>query len=81
MVIQEQDWAEWKQHPVTVRFYKFLEALREEVKENWAQSAYTSESGDETFQRNSYAIGQVETLDELKKASFEDIERALNEEH
>lgn len=72
MVLPEE-WQEWKTHPMTVEWFKFLKALREEVKEEWANSLYVGDGPDETLQRNSYALGQVKLLDALDKATVEEI--------
>lgn len=42
--------------------------------EDWARSSFVGETGDETLQRNSAALGQVFILDKLQEVSLENIQ-------
>lgn len=77
MVLTEKDFQEWKVHPTTVEFFKFLEALKREVMSDWADSHFVGESSDETVQRNSHALGEVFVLDKLIKVEEKDIVEVL----
>jgi hypothetical protein len=69
-----QEWAEWKQHRVTEEWFKFLDNLREELKEDWANSSFVGEVDTETLQRNSYHLGQAALLKRLKEATVVEME-------
>ena len=73
------EYQEWKQHPATDRFFKFLNKTRENIKEEWANSIYVGAEKEETLQRNASAIGQVKLLSLLEEATFEEIEELLSE--
>ena len=77
MILNE--WKEWKTNPQTIEWFKFLEKLREEVKEDWASNVYTGEGELETLQRNSFALGQVDLLRRLMHAEFEEVEESKSE--
>lgn len=68
-----EEWTEWKLHPSTQEWFKFLGALEHEIKEEWARSTYVGESADETIQRNAAALGSINVLKRLQEANFEDI--------
>lgn len=68
------EWDEWRSHPVTQEFFRYLKKLREEVKEEWANSTYVGAYDGETIQRNAAAIGQVNLLQALIETRQEDLE-------
>lgn len=70
------EWKEWKANPQTSEFFQFLARLREEIKEDWAQSYYVGESDSETVQRNAAALGQVDLLGRLQYVTFESVEES-----
>ena len=71
----EQAWAEWKQHPVTVLLFRYLEKERQRVIDGWTGGIYEGRSGDETLQVNAKAIGAVQCLDALLKIEEDDLEQ------
>lgn len=62
---REEEFKEWREHPVTVQFLKYLSGKREELKENWATGGFTGPSLEETAIRNAGAVGAVSVLDEI----------------
>ena len=60
-----QEVAEWKQHKVTKFLIKRLEDDTQEIKEMWAQGAYTLESESGTLQVNSQALGSLKAIGDL----------------
>lgn len=72
-MVSPQEWQEWIKNPTTQEWFKFLSALREEIKEEWADSVYVGASGDETLQRNAAAIGQSDLLKRLQEATVEEV--------
>ncbi len=73
-MVSLEEWTEWKKHPMTVEWFKFLNSLKEEIKRDWANSLYVGASADETIQRNASAIGQVDLLSRLGEAKVEDVQ-------
>lgn len=74
-----EEFQEWKKHPASERFFKFLAKTREGIKEEWANSAFVGAEKEETLQRNAAALGQVRILEDLINATFEEIEEFLSE--
>jgi len=70
------EWIEWKNHPVTNEWFDYISRLREKVKEEWANGTYTGTYDSETLQRNSAAIGQASLLMALVDVDFEEIEES-----
>lgn len=74
-----EEWKEWRENPRTKEFFDTLDRLRDNIKEEWANSIYTGPVGEETIQRNAAALGQVSLLRELREMSFEDFEEIKSE--
>lgn len=72
-MVTASEWTEWIKNPTTQEWFKFLSALRDEIKEEWSDSVYVGASGDETLQRNASAIGQADLLKRLQEATVEEI--------
>ena len=70
----EQEWAEWKQHPVTMLFYRMLERQLSSTKESWVSGSFTNSNGDATLQANANAIGYAQCLEELIKMEADGLE-------
>jgi hypothetical protein len=56
-----------------VEWFKLLQSLKVEIQEDWANSLYVGETGDETLQRNAAALGQVNLISRLMQATVEEI--------
>lgn len=72
-MVSPQEWQEWIKNPTTQEWFKFLTALREEIKEEWSSGVYVGAVGEETLQRNASAIGQVDLLKRLQEATVEEM--------
>jgi hypothetical protein len=59
---------------MTKEWFQFLSNLEVEILNNWAESVYVGESLDETVQRNSAALGQIDLVRRLQQATYEQIE-------
>jgi len=67
---------------MTEEWFNFLNNLREQLKEEWANSVFVGGEGEITLQRNSAAIGQVDLLTRLLQATVEDVaETSYDKEH
>lgn len=62
---------------MTEEWFKFLGSLKEQIKNDWVDSAYVGASGDETIQRNAAALGQADLLGRLMDATFVEIEESI----
>jgi hypothetical protein len=79
MVLTEIEFREWKTNPVTLEYFKFLEAVKKEVKEDWSNSLFVGENSDETVQRNAHALGEIHTLNKLLQVTENEIVEVLYE--
>lgn len=71
----QQEWAEWKQHPVTVLLHKYLQKQLKDGMEGWVNGAFTEYSGEATLQANSKAIGAAQCIDQILKLEAHDFEQ------
>lgn len=69
--ITEQEWADWKMHPVTVQYHKRLEHFLEDLKQQWVSGNFTSSTVDETAQMNSSNIGKAQMITDILGLDFE----------
>lgn len=69
--ITEQEWADWKMHPVTVQYHKRLEQFLEDLKQQWVSGNFTSSTVDETAQMNSSNIGKAQMITDILGLDFE----------
>jgi hypothetical protein len=59
---------------MTKEWFQFLSNLEVEILNNWAESVFVGETADETIQRNSAALGQVQLVRRLQQATYEEVE-------
>lgn len=67
MVVTEEEWSSWKQHPVTEEYFKMLVKERERIKENLVMGAYEDVSR---------AYGMAVTLQQLKEMKYDEFREA-----
>ena len=72
-MISQAEWTEWKQHPTTIEFFRFLTHVREELKEGLAEGAGTGHSIDESAQLSAKYIGQCQLLKDLDELTYEEM--------
>jgi hypothetical protein len=70
----KNEWDEWKLSQTTKEWFDFLKSIREEVKDEWANSLYVGAFDSETLQRNAAALGEVNLIDRLLQAEYVEIE-------
>ncbi len=61
----EQEFLEWKKHPVTEKLYRLLEDRKGEIMEAWAAGSYTYLNSDGTSQKNAEALGMIRAIMEI----------------
>ena len=67
--ITEQEWTDWKMHPVTVQYHKRLEQFLEDLKQQWVSGNFTSSTVDETAQMNASNIGKAQMITDIVLAT------------
>jgi hypothetical protein len=77
MELMESDFQEWKQHPVTLEYHKFLKKVQDEAKDDWSNGLFVGENEYETNYRNVHALGGIYTINKLLDISVEDIKEVL----
>lgn len=65
MRISREEWADWKEHPVTQEFFKVLQQHREEALQVLAYGAYAEQP-----HRQSILIGSVNAFTKILETSF-----------
>ena len=50
-----------------------LKNLQEQIKNDWANSLFVGELGEETLQRNASALGQAMVLEKLMTLTYEEM--------
>jgi hypothetical protein len=62
---EEQDFIDWLDHPVTLKFMAFLARRKEDLKEQWASGAFTHVERYAAAIANAKAIGQCEEISRI----------------
>lgn len=65
--------AQWKHHPCTQALLYGLLHSETVLMENWKQGNYTLEGVEGTAQKNAQVLGQLESIDLIKKYILEEI--------
>lgn len=78
--VTDEEWSEWKQHPTTKTFRRFLKAEVERVKRNWLEGCFTSPESSATLQLNSRAIGTAAGYQGVLDMTAEDVNEGLSDE-
>lgn len=69
--VTEQEWADWRLHPVTKQYHRRLEQFLESLKQQWVSGNFTSTTVDETAQLNASNIGKAQMLIDILGMDFE----------
>lgn len=62
---QQVEFTEWKDHPVTRDFFKYLTSKKQELMDTWATGGLTGPSIEETVIRNAAAQGATSMIEEI----------------
>lgn len=73
-MVTMEEWAEHQKTPAHKLYKKYLNKLREDIKEEWAMGHYTRVEADGTIQLNAKHIGMVELLSALiEETTYEEV--------
>lgn len=81
---EEAQFLLWREHPETVRFFRFLKDKKQEAMESWAKRKFVGDSIEVSVACNAEALGSVAVLQDLLDLTNQDIEdfyRERNEEY
>lgn len=70
MVVTEEEWLDWKQHPVTEEYFKMLVKERERLKEHLVIGAYDDVSKAQGMALTLHQLKEM-TYDEYREASYD----------
>lgn len=74
-----EDLDSWKANLVTVQFYQLLRAFREDLKEQWAQGAFSNEEAAITQVASAGAIHQIRFVEQLLELTVEQFNEGLGD--
>lgn len=80
MLLSENEFKEWQQHPATKVLIEWLEAKRAEIREQWELGNYTADTCEKTAMLNASALGIAEGYFDVINLDFETIESDLHGE-
>jgi hypothetical protein len=63
----QNEFQEWKVHPVTEEFLNHLKKAKQETMELWANRTFTTEG------ENQFALGGVYSINQILELDYEDI--------
>lgn len=80
MLLQQAEWAEWLQHPVTKEFRALLLRRIESLKDEWMAGALISETELGTKVLNNRALGACQMLKDLHELDHEQVNREMSDD-
>jgi len=66
-----EQFAEWKEHPVTKEIFGLLEEAKKDLQDRLAGGHTLAQTADETHGMTSKLVGQIEGLNQLLNISYE----------
>lgn len=76
----EQDFNDWRLHPVTKAVQELLRRWEEELKTRWAHGEFTDVSQYEAAIVNAKRVGQCEIIEHLKQLDYEQLTSELEDD-
>ena len=70
-MITEQEFKEWKVHPVTKAVINLLEAKLAEGKDAWSKGYFQGETVEKTAILNAMAVGKAQALEGVVELDYE----------
>lgn len=77
---QEQEYLEWRQHPVTKAVFRLLWLREQGLKEQWASGAFTDQSQFGTAILNAKAIGNCEACASVRELDYVQLKGELEDD-
>lgn len=72
--LTDEEFKDWFLQRETQQFLKLLENMREQIKEGWAKGATVADDVYQEQRKNSYLLGKVHFIDDLKEAFHNKLE-------
>ena len=74
IMISAEQFAEWKEHPVTKEIFSDLKELKSYLQDTLAEGASLGKSAEETHGATNKLVGQIGGIDQLLNISFADVD-------
>jgi hypothetical protein len=78
--IKEEEWKEWRHHPVTQAFHKFLVRARLSLMEQWAAKNFMGGGKEEVHILNAAALGELQAYENLLELDYERFKETMTDE-
>ena len=65
MAMTKEEWLEWKHHPLTVKYHRYLLDYRQKLMENWAAGSYSQGTMEQMSLLNLQAMSKALLLQDL----------------
>lgn len=65
MRLSKEEWADWRDHPVTIEFFKTVHQHREEALQKLAYGLYSEEPG-----KQSILVGSINAFSKILEVEF-----------
>lgn len=75
----QEDFDSWMDHPVTQALFHWVEGKRTDLKDMWANGAFTGPSWDETHIKNVAATGAASAYEEVLDIEFDQLNEVERE--
>lgn len=69
-MINAEQFAEWKEHPVTKEIYKELQSVRDEIKDQLGNGNTVGPDAEATHGFTNRAVGQLDGINQLLNISY-----------
>ena len=81
-MINAEQFAEWKEHPVTKEIFKSVKIIQEKLKDRLASGNTIGEHAELTHGYTNRIVGEINGLDQLMDISFadEEVQEEVNEQ-
>ena len=81
-MISAEQFAEWKEHPVTKEIFAELENVRDSIKEQLANGSTVGEDAEATHGFTNRAVGQLDGIGQVLNISYSEgeVQEEVNEQ-
>ena len=76
MEINQEQFLQWRQHPVTHKVWEFLRERRQLIMEQWANEGYMAKTPEESAVNNALALGSIRLINEMIYIQLGDIDES-----
>lgn len=78
-LLTEEEWAEWRQHPVTQGLWRLLSLARKERKDEWEEGNFVGAPRDQQMLLNAAALGECRAYKKLEELTLDQLRQELED--